>query len=161
MEAAEAGVVKAADTGVKGVFAVLGESSVRADRRLDSIGMLPDRRRVREIWRVNLGRAPECEGMTRGASCFGEMGCRETADAALCCSAMVVVMSSSALSSSLIGLKETIMLSARWCCFQLWPGALIDLSWSGGLPGMVARACQTQLVRSCYGYHIRESMGTS
>lgn len=58
VDAAEAGVVKAADTGVKGVFAILGESSARADRRLDSTGMLPDRRRVREIWRVNLGRVP-------------------------------------------------------------------------------------------------------
>jgi len=47
--AADFGVNILAESGVKGVL-VFGESSVFADRRADSTGVLPDRRRLRDIW---------------------------------------------------------------------------------------------------------------
>lgn len=52
------------------------ESSVRADRScVLSTGVLPDRRREREICFASLGMEPWLHGITRGASCFGESGC--------------------------------------------------------------------------------------
>jgi hypothetical protein len=55
----------------------------------------------------------------------------------------VEVVLSSADSFWVIVLKQ-LVLSERWCSFQLLPGALIDLSCRGGLPGIVAaRECKS------------------
>lgn len=73
--AADRGVVSAvdADRGVKGVRA-LGESSVRAERMVGSAGVLPDRRRLRDICLVRRGAGEAEGGMTSGARLLGERG---------------------------------------------------------------------------------------
>jgi len=74
---ADLGVVSIveAESGVKGVR-VRGDSSARENRIAPSAGVLPDRRRVSEDCLVNRGTVELCAGMTRGASCLGDRGCR-------------------------------------------------------------------------------------
>ncbi len=122
--AADRGVVASveADSGVKGVLD-RGESSVRAERMVGSTGVLPDRRRLRDSWRVRRGAVEPMAGMTSGARLLGDSGWRGDG-------------SGEPASDSLI--SPTAAGSTGWCGFQLWPGALMDRSCSGGRPGMVA-----------------------
>jgi hypothetical protein len=73
--AADLGVVKAAESGVKGVLA-RGESSVRAERIGASTGVVPDRSRVRDGCWVRRGATEWHVGITRGARILGDNGCR-------------------------------------------------------------------------------------
>lgn len=92
------------------------------------------------------------EGMTRGARIFGDKGCFGVSDpclgvvfwldSSLANPAVGVVLSNiaiSAFSSNAGPDMHDSMLSPKTCWRQLLPGALIDLSWSGGRPGIVAR----------------------
>jgi hypothetical protein len=97
--------------------------------------------------------------MTRGARDFGEIGCFGEADLVLfdneieelwgCWLPWVILASAGALvlsvnravsafSSSAGPDMQASMLSPKTCCRQLFPGALIDRSCSGGRPGIVA-----------------------
>lgn len=67
--------VKAAERGVKGVR-IRGESSVLAERIVGSRGVLPDRRRLREICWARRGTAAPGAGITSGAKLLGESGGR-------------------------------------------------------------------------------------
>lgn len=67
--------VKAAERGVNGVR-IRGESSVLADRIVGSRGVLPDRRRLRDICWARRGMAAPGAGITRGAKLLGESGGR-------------------------------------------------------------------------------------
>lgn len=73
--AADLGVVKAAETGVKGVH-TRGESSTRAPRVGPSTGVLPDRSRLLDIRLAKWGAMGFDVGMTSGVRLFGESGCR-------------------------------------------------------------------------------------
>ena len=115
--AADLGVVKAAERGVKGVL-ILGESSVLAERIPPSTGVLPARTRLAHGCCVRRGTAELEVGITRGVKLFGDNGCLSPSS----CSSLVGAVGSTA-----------------WFCFQC-PGALIDRSWNGGRPGMVAES---------------------
>lgn len=76
---ADRGVVRAVEAvkGVKGVRVCdRGESSAREESWPQSLPLLPERMRLCEICLARRGTLPMWVGMTRGASCFGEMGCR-------------------------------------------------------------------------------------
>jgi hypothetical protein len=96
--------------------------------------------------------AGEDEGMTRGASDFGERGCCGDADLGLLdeevASAGALVSSIdiaiSAFSSSAGPDMHDTMLSPKTCCRQLFPGALVDRSCKGGRPGIVAMRNKNQ-----------------
>ena len=130
--------VRAAESGVNGVR-ILGESSVLAERIAGSTGVLPDRRRLRDICRVSLGTGAFGAGITSGVKLFGERGCLES----FCGrwgstwrEALISALSSGAWS------RDRAMNSARWLCFhELTPGALMERSCSGGRPGIVAERC--------------------
>jgi hypothetical protein len=98
--------------------------------------------------------------MTRGAKDFGERGCfgdavlrlfDEEAEELWGCwlawdvfdSAAAIVLSVdiaiSAFSSNAGPDMRESMLSPNTCCRQLFPGALVDRSCSGGRPGIVAK----------------------
>lgn len=125
-KAADLGVVSVveADMGVKGVRA-LGESSVRAERRVGSTGVLPDRRRLRDICLVRRGAGEAEAGMTRGARLLGESGSLASRRFA---SAMPTFAISSSAFSSRIWASRNVRVSARLCGFHELPGALIDRS---------------------------------
>ena len=127
--AADLGVMRAPDRGVKGVL----DSSVRAERRLASTGVLPERRRVRESCLVSRCAGEPSVGMTRGARVLGERGCGNGFLWRLL--ARELLTFSSGFSSTLMFLD---MKSTRCGGFHEWPGALIERSWRGGRPGMVA-----------------------
>lgn len=126
--AADAGV-KAAEQGVKGVL-ILGESSVLADRSGMSTGVLPDRSRLSEACCVKRGTADVEAGITRGVRLFGDNGCRSSPW-------LLNPPRSSCFCSgdcSNVGDRK----STIWFCFHDAPGALIERSWKGGRPGIVA-----------------------
>ena len=159
---AERRLVLEADMGVYGDAREYGELSIiLADFGGTSGGVLPDRRRVPEDFRVMRWIwEGEDEGMTRGASDFGERGCFGEADLGLLeeaeelwqfcwmpCGIFAVAgtliqsadIAISAFSSSAGPDMQDTMDSPKTCCRQLFPGALIDRSCSGGRPGIVAK----------------------
>lgn len=77
--------------------------------------------------------------MTRGARDFGDSGCLGVVD--LACTPELLspddIASSASSSNNGPDMHES-MLSPKTCCRQLFPGALIDRSCSGGRPGIVA-----------------------
>jgi len=109
--AADLGVVSEAESGVKGVL-TRGDSSVRAERMGASTGVLPDRRRLREICRVNGGTAELEVGITSGVRLLGDNGCRGSLCA--CCSSSLLLPAgeSSSLSAGACSLAE-VMQSPR------------------------------------------------
>jgi hypothetical protein len=109
--AADLGVVNEAESGVKGVLA-RGESSMRAERLTASTGVLPDRSRVRDPWRVKRGAAEVHVGMTSGARLFGERGCRSSFWGRCSSSLLLKADRSSGLSSVSCG-RADVMQSAR------------------------------------------------
>ncbi len=156
-----------ADMGVYGEAREKGEFSViLADFGGTSGGVLPDRRREPDsFWVMRWTGAGEDEGMTRGASDFGERGCFGDADLGLvdeeaeeigaCCCCCVIFASAGALvpsvdiaisafSSSAGPDMHDSMLSPKTCCRQLFPGALVDRSCKGGRPGIVAMRNKNQ-----------------
>jgi hypothetical protein len=148
-----------ADMGVKGEARGCGEPSfILADFGGTSGGLLPDLSLALEVWRVSRGAAVDVQGMTSGASDFGESGCLG-ADDGFKVAAVVLWLSSdsgtptlvllpaatplsdiaiSAFSSNVGPDIQDSMLSPNTCCRQLFPGALMDRSCSGGRPGIVA-----------------------
>lgn len=72
--AADLGVVRVEESGVKGVLA-RGESSVLAERTGASTGVPPHRSRLSDICRVRRGTAELVAGITRGVRLFGDSGC--------------------------------------------------------------------------------------
>jgi hypothetical protein len=135
--------VRAAERGVKGVR-ILGESSVLAERRAGSTGVLPDRRRFSDICRESLGTAVLGGGITSGVRLLGERGCCRGCSVS---HRLGLEVLSSARSSGAWSL-EMAKYSARWWCFQeCAPGALMERSCSGGRPGMVARRYQSRRPR--------------
>jgi len=128
--------VRAAESGVKGVR-ILGESSVLAERIAGSTGVLPDRKRLSDIWRLSRGMAALGAGITKGVRLLGESGCRSSGAAH---ESFWFTPLSSALSSG--ESLDRIVWSARcWCFHELTPGALMERSCRGGRPGIVATTC--------------------
>jgi hypothetical protein len=80
-------------------------------------------------------------GITSGVSDFGESGCRVLLTGVSASSSFWRLSSNSAHSSSTWPLG-IVMQSARWCILQEGPGALMDRSWKGGRPGIVAVVCE-------------------
>ena len=68
----------------------------------------------------------------------------------------------SAFSSNAGPDMHEIILSPNICCRQLFPGALIDRSWTGGRPGIVAGTTSVYLtLANIKGCNSRESMAIS
>ena len=158
---APAVVVVDADIGVKGEARACGEPSfIRADLGGTSGGLEPDLSLALEVWPVSRGAAVDVEGMTSGARDFGESGCFGDDDAGFKVALEVVVVvvlwlssdsgtpvvvltplsdiAISAFSSNAGPDMHDSILSPNTCCLQLFPGALMDRSCSGGRPGIVA-----------------------
>ena len=99
-----------------------------------------------DSWLASLGWFVDEVGITNGARALGESGCLGADPSALgVCwpSSLVGLLSSiiasiSASSSNAGPDMHDSMLSPNTCCRQLLPGALIDRSCRGGLPGIVA-----------------------
>lgn len=142
-----------ADMGVKGEALGYGEPSfILADFGGTSGGVEPDLNLVIEFCLINRGGCEaEVKGMTRGERILGDKGCFGDPDpclgvvfwldSSLAWPDMGMVVSDKAISafSSNAGPDmHDSMLSPNTCWRQLLPGALIDRSWSGGLPGIVA-----------------------
>lgn len=140
-----------ADIGVNGEALGCGEPSIiLVDLGGTSGGVEPDLSLVVELCLINRwGCGAEVEGITRGARILGDKGCFGDPclgvvfwlDSSLACPDIGIAVSDiaiSALSSNAGPDMRDSMLSPNTCCLQLLPGALIERSWRGGLPGIVA-----------------------
>lgn len=140
------GVVRSAeaDSGVKGVR-VFGESSpllaTRAERCAGSTDELPDRSRVRESCLVRRWPLDGCDGITRGVRFLGDCGCRVVPEASTrgeSGAGETLGVVDAGVCSTTSGSGVSVAASASWCGRHGCPGALMDRSWSGGRPGIVA-----------------------
>ena len=165
-----------ADIGVKGEALGCGEDSfILADFGGTSGGVESELSLVAEFCLTNRGGCgAEVEGMTRGARILGDKGCFGDPDPCLGVElwldsllawpgmrAVVSDIAISAFSSNAGPDMQESMLSPKTFWRQLLPGALIDLSCNGGLPGIVAAMNCKHYRCQLLPYHSRESIAIS
>jgi hypothetical protein len=112
--AADLGVVKDAESGVKGVL-VRGESSGLAGRIGASLGVFAERSRLADICFAKRGAGALEVGMTSGLNILGDNGCRVSCPGRCGCGSPLLLQAdlSSGLSSATCVLPDAIVKSAR------------------------------------------------